>query len=92
VKAFFFGIDSREGFSNYFPRPDYQKLAVTSFPPLHEHPADRSWQALSLLYGRRISEGKPALGFLNPWLFHDHDIISGTNPGYNSDGFPAIDE
>jgi tripeptidyl-peptidase-1 len=48
----------------------------------------------------RISHNQPKLGFLNPWLYglyNDavqpeglYDIIAGSNPGCNTNGFPAI--
>jgi len=43
-----------------------------------------------------ISQGKPALGFLNPWVCGGdlalgfNDITSGSNPGCITDGFLAI--
>ncbi len=50
---------------------------------------------ISLLNDFLISEGKPPLGFLNPWLYGDglaglNDIISGSNPGCGTDGFSAV--
>ncbi|KAH8991273.1 subtilisin-like protein [Lactarius akahatsu] len=52
---------------------------------------------ISLLNDHRISRGKPPLGFLNPWLYGAtgglkgvNDIVSGSNPGCNTDGFSAI--
>jgi tripeptidyl-peptidase-1 len=41
-----------------------------------------------------ISEGKPPLGFLNPWLYSKGyqgftDITSGVNGGCNTTGFPV---
>ena len=50
---------------------------------------------ISLLNDYRISKGKKPLGFLNPWLYGIgrpgfNDIIMGTNPGCNTDGFRAI--
>jgi tripeptidyl-peptidase-1 len=38
--------------------------------------------------------GKSPLGFLNPWLYSTaasalNDITSGSNPGCNTNGFPA---
>ncbi|KAH9031600.1 peptidase S8/S53 domain-containing protein [Lactarius deliciosus] len=50
---------------------------------------------ISLLNDHRLSEGKPPLGFLNPWLYDGgldgiNDILSGSNPGCNTDGFSAI--
>jgi tripeptidyl-peptidase-1 len=45
-----------------------------------------------------LSKGKAPLGFLNPWLYGQgfvglglSDIMSGSNPGCNTEGFPAID-
>ncbi|KAH9162590.1 subtilisin-like protein [Lactarius sanguifluus] len=50
---------------------------------------------ISLLNDYRISHGKRPLGFLNPWLYGGglnglNDIVSGSNPGCNTDGFSAI--
>ncbi|KAH9056347.1 subtilisin-like protein [Lactarius vividus] len=50
---------------------------------------------VSLLYDYRISNGKPPLGFLNFWLYGIcleglNDIMSGSNPGCNTDGFSAV--
>ncbi|KAH9017787.1 subtilisin-like protein [Lactarius deliciosus] len=51
---------------------------------------------ISLLNDFLISEGKSPLGFLNPWLYSTevmfglNDIISGSNPGCDTDGFTAI--
>ncbi|KAI9463220.1 subtilisin-like protein [Lactarius psammicola] len=50
---------------------------------------------ISLLNDYRISQGRPPLGFLNPWLYSTgrdalNDITSGSNPGCNTDGFSAI--
>ena len=49
---------------------------------------------ISLLNDYRISQGKPALGFLNPWLYSNaasalNDITSGSNPGCGTNGFTA---
>ncbi|KAH8979803.1 subtilisin-like protein [Lactarius akahatsu] len=50
---------------------------------------------ISLLNDYRISQGRRPLGFLNPWLYGIaraglNDITSGSNPGCNTGGFPAI--
>ncbi|KAH8983975.1 peptidase S8/S53 domain-containing protein [Lactarius hatsudake] len=50
---------------------------------------------ISLLNDHRLSQGMPPLGFLNPWLYNDglngfNDIVSGSNPGCNTNGFSAI--
>ncbi|KAH9027944.1 subtilisin-like protein [Lactarius pseudohatsudake] len=50
---------------------------------------------ISLLNDYLISKGSTPLGFLNPWLYGTglpglNDIISGSNPGCNTDGFPAV--
>ncbi|KAH9019209.1 subtilisin-like protein [Lactarius hengduanensis] len=50
---------------------------------------------ISLLNDYQISQGKPPLGFLNPWIYDGglngfNDIVSGSNPGCNTDGFSAI--
>ncbi|KAI0261766.1 subtilisin-like protein [Gloeopeniophorella convolvens] len=49
---------------------------------------------ISLLNDRLIAAGKPVLGFLNPFLYSTgasalNDITSGSNPGCNTNGFPA---
>ncbi|KAH9059177.1 subtilisin-like protein [Lactarius vividus] len=49
----------------------------------------------SLLNDYLISKGEGPLGFLNGWLYGQgllglNDIISGSNPGCNTDGFTAI--
>ncbi|KAH9047425.1 subtilisin-like protein [Lactarius hengduanensis] len=50
---------------------------------------------ISLLNDYQISQGRHPLGFLNPWLYGIaraglNDITSGSNPGCNTDGFPAV--
>ncbi|KAH8976890.1 subtilisin-like protein [Lactarius hatsudake] len=50
---------------------------------------------ISLLNDYRISQGRHPLGFLNPWLYGIAragltDITSGSNPGCDTDGFPAV--
>jgi len=50
---------------------------------------------ISLLNDYLLSQGKPALGFLNPWLYSRglvglNDIIYGWNPGCATHGFPAV--
>jgi tripeptidyl-peptidase-1 len=50
---------------------------------------------ISLLNDYQISQGKPPLGFLNPWLYGNgleglKDITIGSNPGCNTRGFSAI--
>ncbi|KAH9167583.1 subtilisin-like protein [Lactarius sanguifluus] len=49
---------------------------------------------ICLLNDYLISKGSTPLGFLNPWLYGTgllglNDIMSGSNPGCNTDGFPA---
>ncbi|KAK2462493.1 hypothetical protein APHAL10511_005463 [Amanita phalloides] len=48
---------------------------------------------VTLLNDRLIKRGRPVLGFLNPWLYANqkalNNITSGSNPGCNTDGFPA---
>ena len=49
---------------------------------------------ISLLNDRLIASGKSPLGFLNPFLYSTgasalSDITSGSNPGCNTNGFPA---
>jgi hypothetical protein len=50
---------------------------------------------ISLLNDYLLSQGKPPLGFLNPWLYGKglkglKDITSGSNPGCKTKGFSAI--
>ncbi|KAH8979042.1 subtilisin-like protein [Lactarius akahatsu] len=50
---------------------------------------------ISLLNDYLMSKGSTPLGFLNPWLYGTglpglNDITSGSNPGCNTDGFPAV--
>ncbi|KAH9159750.1 hypothetical protein EDB89DRAFT_1915670 [Lactarius sanguifluus] len=50
---------------------------------------------ISLVNDYQISRGKRPLGFLNPWLYGGglnglNDIVSGSNPGCNTDGFSAV--
>ncbi|KAH9029812.1 peptidase S8/S53 domain-containing protein [Lactarius deliciosus] len=50
---------------------------------------------ITLLNDYRLSQGKPPLGFLNIWLYGGglnglNDIVSGSNPGCNTDGFSAV--
>jgi tripeptidyl-peptidase-1 len=49
---------------------------------------------VALLNDYLISQGKPTLGFLNPWLYSKGyqgltDITSGSNPGCGTNGFTA---
>lgn len=49
---------------------------------------------IGLLNDYRLSQGKPTLGFLNPWLYSAgrkglNDITIGSNPGCGTKGFPA---
>ncbi|KAH8983896.1 subtilisin-like protein [Lactarius hatsudake] len=51
---------------------------------------------ISLLNDYLFSQGRPPLGFLNPWLYGTGksgptDIIEGSNPGCGTDGFSAIE-
>ena len=49
---------------------------------------------IALLNDRLAAVGKPQLGFLNPLLYENpnvlNDIVSGSNPGCGTAGFPAI--
>ncbi|KAH8986378.1 subtilisin-like protein [Lactarius akahatsu] len=50
---------------------------------------------ISLLNDYQLSKNRPALGFLNPWLYGIasqgfNDITSGSNPGCDTDGFSAV--
>jgi len=48
---------------------------------------------IGLLNDLRKSSGKKTLGFLNPWIYQNaaafNDITSGSNPGCDTQGFPA---
>ncbi|EJF58006.1 family S53 protease [Dichomitus squalens] len=49
---------------------------------------------ISLVNDKLVAAGKSPLGFLNPFLYSDgvaalNDITSGSNPGCNTNGFPA---
>ncbi|TDL21549.1 family S53 protease-like protein [Rickenella mellea] len=48
---------------------------------------------VSLLNDRLVAAGKPVLGFLNPFLYANpgafNDVTTGSNPGCNTNGFPA---
>ncbi|KAJ7119026.1 family S53 protease [Mycena epipterygia] len=48
---------------------------------------------IGLLNDELVSNGKPVLGFLNPWLYANpgafNDITSGSNPGCGTAGFSA---
>ncbi|THH29194.1 hypothetical protein EUX98_g4996 [Antrodiella citrinella] len=48
---------------------------------------------ISLINDRLAAAGQPSLGFLNPFLYANpqafNDITTGSNPGCNSNGFPA---
>jgi len=49
---------------------------------------------ISLLNDLRLQDGKPPLGFINPLLYSQlasslTDIVTGSNPGCDSKGFPA---
>ncbi|KAF8257707.1 subtilisin-like protein [Lactarius quietus] len=50
---------------------------------------------ISLLNDYRISQGKPTLGYLNPWLYGRarpglNDVKFGSNPGCDTEGFTAV--
>ncbi|KAH9847188.1 family S53 protease [Lenzites betulinus] len=50
---------------------------------------------VSLLNDQLAAAGKPSLGFLNPFLYSTgksafSDITTGSNPGCNTNGFPAV--
>ncbi|KAH9041310.1 subtilisin-like protein [Lactarius pseudohatsudake] len=50
---------------------------------------------ISLLNDYQLSQNRPVLGFLNPWLYGTasqafNDITSGSNPGCGTDGFSAV--
>ncbi|KAH9073431.1 subtilisin-like protein [Lactarius deliciosus] len=121
------------GFSNHFPRPEYQQVAVPTYleglgsqydgmyNPAGRGIPDIAAQAqkvyivennmgyivsgtscavpvvagiISLLNDYLLSVGRSPLGFLNPWLYgvglsSINDVISGSNPGCDTDGFSA---
>ena len=48
----------------------------------------------SLVNDALVAEGKPALGWLNPWIYSKAsegftDVLAGSNPGCSTAGFPA---
>ena len=50
---------------------------------------------IAMLNDYRITNGQKPLGLLNPWLYGSGreaftDIIGGSNPGCNTNGFTAI--
>ncbi|CEJ87265.1 hypothetical protein VHEMI04357 [[Torrubiella] hemipterigena] len=51
---------------------------------------------VALLNDARLAEGKPPLGFLNPWIYKVglqggfHDVVKGNTRGCNTTGFPAM--
>lgn len=51
---------------------------------------------VALVNDALVAEGKPPMGFLNPWLYFEGykaftDVTEGSNRGCNTSGFPAID-
>ncbi|KIM58781.1 hypothetical protein SCLCIDRAFT_1218330 [Scleroderma citrinum Foug A] len=49
---------------------------------------------IAMVNDARMNEGKPGLGFLNPWLYSEgytalNDITTGNNPGCGTEGFNA---
>ncbi|KAH9161681.1 subtilisin-like protein [Lactarius sanguifluus] len=93
------------GFSDYFKRPDYQDVQANRIGIIFRNEykvvdgtscaAPTVAGIISLLNDYRISQGRHPLGFLNPWLYGIAragltDITSGSNPGCNTDGFPAV--
>lgn len=47
---------------------------------------------IAMVNDARMNEGKPGLGFLNPWLYSEgytalNDITTGNNPGCGTEGF-----
>ena len=127
------GFVSGGGFSNYFPRPTYQRKVVgdyiaslgNQFGGLYNTTGrgypDVSAQGfrfvtvwngtikildgtsastptfaavISLVNDALIADGKPPLGFLNPWLYKKGykaltDVTMGSALGCNTTGFPA---
>ncbi|KAH9011818.1 subtilisin-like protein [Lactarius hengduanensis] len=91
------------GFSEYFPRPAYQDVAVSAFlsrqgtqyAGLYNCSAPVFAGIISLLNDYLITNGSPPLGFLNIRLYNDgiaglNDITSGSNPGCGTNGFSAV--
>ncbi|KAH9051639.1 subtilisin-like protein [Lactarius deliciosus] len=85
--------------------PDVSAQALNFMIILHTSPSHVSGTScatptvagiIAMLNDYLISEGKDPLGFLNPWLYSTegmsglNDIISGSNPGCDTDGFTAI--
>lgn len=49
---------------------------------------------MALVNDALLAEGKPVLGFLNPWIYGGGykaltDVVSGSSYGCNTTGFPA---
>ncbi|KAJ7506898.1 family S53 protease [Mycena galericulata] len=49
---------------------------------------------IALINDQLIAAGNPPLGFLNPWLYANpdmlNDVTTGSNPGCGADGFAAV--
>jgi tripeptidyl-peptidase I len=122
------------GFSDYFPRPQYQETAVKSYveqlsikhegiynskgrgiPDVaamgYHYPvvwngtshlldgtsasAPTFASVITLINDALLAEKRPALGFLNPWLYSSalpglRDVMMGSNRGCDTLGFPAM--
>ncbi|KAF8267620.1 subtilisin-like protein [Lactarius quietus] len=98
--------DQYNGFYNPHGRgtPDISAQAINYYVIYKTQPlfaastncaASTAASIISLLNDYRISTGRTPLGFLNPRLYGYgrkglYDVISGSNPGCGTDGFPAI--
>jgi tripeptidyl-peptidase I len=80
-----------------------QRRPYVSLPPIWGGPLSSQLTAnvqvvagiISLLNDWMLSNGLQPLGFLNPWLYASGftgliDITKGSNPGCNTQGFPAV--
>jgi tripeptidyl-peptidase-1 len=125
------GFYSGGGFSNYFPRPNYQNGIVDTYisglngtydglynktgrgyPDIAAQSVNIAsiWNhtlvhvdgtkcgisasVFALVNDALITSGKPAMGFLNPWLYKRgyaamNDIVNGSAVGCDTAGFPA---
>ena len=62
---------------------------------MNHHCVQTASAIISLLNDYQISEGRPPLGWLNPWLYGEgylgfNDITEGSNPGCGTEGFDAF--
>ena len=69
----------------------FHAIAQNSFPN-----PDKRVTAISLINDALLASGKPALGFLNPWLYKKGykgltDVKKGFSYGCNVQGFPVTE-